>query len=318
MVQRALAAQDVHEAEVDPVHRDRPGHRPERLQPADLAEPAARVPRLLQQLQREAARHAQVAAPLLRHPLEQRRLLRDVHSPDPEQLFQIGKGDRRIEIGSVDRGTDTGVRDALPRPVERPQVSRLRYGRHGDRREVGHELGVLGPHRVHHHRIGAADEGAPGLVGPDLKVFRGNEFVADDAAGDRAEARGIAGVDDLLGGGGVEVGRRLRTQDEKAIALGGDGESLADFAIYPDRAMGARRQTLPAANAGLVHDLQQQRIVARHRYRIGRADPHTREAGNALLCVYDEVQVAEPGRWTGESVRNLTAGLPVSNRRGVM
>ena len=67
------------------------------------------------------------------------------------------------------------------------------------------------------------------------------------------------------------MGRRLRTQDEKAITLGGDGEGPADLAVYPDRAMGARRQALPAADAGFVHDLQQKRIVARHRYGVTAA-----------------------------------------------
>ena len=93
--------------------------------------------------------------------------------------------------------------------------------------------------------------------------------------------------------------RRLRTQDENAIALGGDGEGPAYLPVHPHRAMGTRGQALAAADAGLVHDLEQKRLVARHRHRIGRADPHARQAGNALLCVYDEVQVTGPGGGRG-------------------
>jgi len=41
------------------------------------------------------------------------------------------------------------------------------------------------------------------------------------------------------------------------------------------------------------------RLVARYRHRIGRTDSHARQAGNALLCVYDEVQVTGPGGGRG-------------------
>jgi hypothetical protein len=54
--------------------------------------------------------------------------------------------------------------------------------------------------------------------------------------------------------------------------------------------MGTGRQTLPAADAGLVHHLQQQRFVAGHRDRISRAHPDARETGNAVLGVDDEIQ----------------------------
>ena len=88
-----------------------------------------------------------------------------------------------------------------------------------DRRQVGQQLGVLGPHRLHHHRVGGADEGAPRLLFPELKVFGGNEFVADDAPGDGPEAGLVAGVDQLLGRGRIEVRHRLRAEDEHAVAL---------------------------------------------------------------------------------------------------
>ena len=183
----------------------------------------------------------------------------------------------------------------------RPQISRLRHRRERDRREVGEELGVLGPDRLHHHRIGRADEGAPGLLFPQLKVFCRNEFVADDAAGDGAEAGLVAGVDELLGSGGVEVGDRLRAQDQDAVALRGDGKSPPDLAVYLDRAVRTGRQTLPAPDARLVDHLQQQRLVARHRDRVGGADPYAREARDTELRVDDEVQVTWPVRAGGTS-----------------
>ena len=84
---------------------------------------------------------------------------------------------------------------------------------------------------------------------------------------------------------------------------GGDGKSPPDFAVYLDRAVGARGQALPAADAGLVHDLQQQRLVARHRDRIGRADADARQAGDAELGVDDEVQVTWSVRWRGDPLQ---------------
>ena len=100
MVQRALVREDVHEAQVEPVHRHRPGQRRQRVEPADLPEPAARVPRLLQQRQRHPARRAQVPPPLLRHPLEEGRLRQARHPPDPEELLQVAEGDRRVQLGT--------------------------------------------------------------------------------------------------------------------------------------------------------------------------------------------------------------------------
>src|SRR5918994_2194901 len=70
MVQYTLRGEDIHEAEVHPVHRDRPGQRPQRVQAPDLPEPPAGVARLVQQRERKPARRAQVPPPLLRNPLE--------------------------------------------------------------------------------------------------------------------------------------------------------------------------------------------------------------------------------------------------------
>ena len=94
------------------------------------------------------------------------------------------------------------------------------------------------------------------------------------------------------------MGDRLRAQDQDPVALRGNGESLADFAIYLDRAVGARRQTLAAADAGLVHHLQQQRLVARDGNGVGGAHAHACQAGDTELGVDREIQ-GYPGQ--GES-----------------
>ena len=73
--------------------------------------------------------------------------------------------------------------------------------------------------------------------------------------------------------------------------LDGDGKSPPDLAVYLDRAVGAGRQALAAADAGLVHDLQQQRLVPRHRDRIGGADADARQARDTELGIDDEIQV---------------------------
>ena len=76
----------------------------QRVQPADLPEPPAGVARLLQQRQRQPARGAQVPPPLLRHPLEHRRLRQHAHPADPEELLQVAEGDRRVELGLLTGG----------------------------------------------------------------------------------------------------------------------------------------------------------------------------------------------------------------------
>ena len=281
VVQRPLGREDVHEAQVQPVHRHRPGHRLERVQPAELAEPPAGVARLLQQRQRQTAGGAQVPPPLLRHPLEEGRLVQHVHAPDPEDLVQVAEGDRRVELGTADRGTDAGVGDFEARPVLRSQISGLRHRRNRHRGQVGNQLGELEPDRVHHHRIGGADQGAPRLLFPELKIFRGNEFVANDAPGDGPEAGGVARVDHLLRRGRIEVRHRLRAQDQHAVALGGDGKSPPNLAVYLDGPVGTGRQTLAAADARIVVDLKQQRLFRRHRDGVGRTDANASQACDA-------------------------------------
>ena len=110
---------------------------------------------------------------------------------------------------------------------------------------------------------------------------------------------------------------RLGAQDQDPVALGGDGERPADLAVYLDRPVGTGGQTLPAANAGLVHHLQQQRLVPGHRDRIGRADPDARQTRDTEFSVDDEIQWTWPGGG-GRDIRNLTANLrPVNRRRSV-
>jgi hypothetical protein len=52
------------------------------------------------------------------------------------------------------------------------------------------------------------------------------------------------------------MGDRLRAEDEHAIALRRDGKSPSNFAVYLDCPVRADLQTLPAANAGLILDLE--------------------------------------------------------------
>ena len=71
----------------------------------------------------------------------------------------------------------------------------------------------------------------------------------------------------------------------------GNGKSPPDLAVYLDRTVRAGRQAAPAPDARLVDHLQQQRLVARHRDRIGRAHADAREARDTRLRVDDEVQL---------------------------
>ena len=77
VVQAPLARQDVHEAQIDPVHGHGARHGLELAQTPHFPEPPAGVPLLHQDLERQPPRRAPVAAPLLRHPAEVDRLLFD-------------------------------------------------------------------------------------------------------------------------------------------------------------------------------------------------------------------------------------------------
>jgi hypothetical protein len=149
-------------------------------------------------------------------------------------------------------------------------------------------------HGLHHHRVGGADQGAPRLFFPELKVFGGNEFVADDAPGHRAEPGLVAGVDHLLRGGRIEVGDRLGAENEDAVAAGRDGKSPSDFAVYLDCVVGTCGEALPAADAAFVFDFDQHRLIHRHRDGVGGADADTSQARDTELGINDEIQRPDP------------------------
>ena len=98
------------------------------------------------------------------------------------------------------------------------------------------------------------------------------------------------------------MGDGLRAQDQDPVTLRGNGESLANLAIYLDRTMRTGRETLAAPDAGLVYDLQQERLVARHRNSIGGAHAHACQAGDTELGVDREIQ-GYPGQ--GESGKTV-------------
>src|SRR5206468_3184583 len=88
--------QDVHEPQVDTVHCHGASDRLERVEPPHLAEPPTRVGLLLQHLERQPARRAPVATPLLRKPGEVRRLLVRFYPPAFEQHLQVVERDHRV------------------------------------------------------------------------------------------------------------------------------------------------------------------------------------------------------------------------------
>ena len=242
------------------------------------AEAAARVPRLLQHRERQAARGAQVAAPLLRNPREEIGLREHRHAPELEDPLEVLEGDGGIELRRVPRSRDARVHDPKLLPLLRAQVPRLRHRRNRDRRQVRHQLGIIDPHRLDHHRIGGPDQGAPALVTPETQVLRRHQFVADDAAVHRAEPGRVAGVDHLLRRGRIKVRRRFRAQDENAIPPRRDRQRPADLPARVDGLMRARGQTLPARDARLIHDLD---LAAIHRDRLSRADADAGQTGHA-------------------------------------
>ena len=290
MIQRPLGRQNVHEAEIQPVHRHCPRHRLERLQPPQLPEAPARVAGLLQQRQRQAPGCAQVPSPLLRDPLEEDRLTEDVYPANPEDLVQVAEGDRGVQLGGADWGTDACVGNVEASPVLGPEIAGLRHRRKSDRSQVGQQLGELVAHRLYHHRIGGTNQGAPRLLIPELKVLSRNEFIPDDTAGNGPESDLVAGVDDLFGSGRIEVGDRLGAEDQNPVSCRGDGKSPPDLAVYLDSAVGTDSQALTGADARLIVDDRQQRLIHRHRDGVGGAYADAGQARDAELGVNDEIQ----------------------------
>jgi hypothetical protein len=102
------------------------------------------------------------------------------------------------------------------------------------------------------------------------------------------------------------VGDGLGAEDEHPIALGGDGKSQPYLAVYLDRVMGTDLVALPAADAGLILDLDQVGFFGRHRDGVGGTDTNTGQACNTKLGVNDKIQGLVRQR---EGIDcNLTAG----------
>jgi len=98
MVETPLARQDVHEAEIEAVHRHRVRDDPQAAQAPELAESPAGLGLLEQHLERQPARHAQVAPPLLRYAGEVLGLLRDHDAAPLEDVGQLLERDRRVHV----------------------------------------------------------------------------------------------------------------------------------------------------------------------------------------------------------------------------
>ena len=171
MIEPAFVRQQIHKAEIQPVHRHRPRNAGQFLQPADLPKPPARVARLLQQFHRHAARGTQIPPMLTRNAGEVHRLSQRTHAPQPEQLLQVVEGQRRIQLGTAVGRAHAHVGDRHPGPQLRPQVPG--FGQRGQRhrRQVRNQLRILSTNRLHHHRIGGADQGAPVFVPPQPQIF---------------------------------------------------------------------------------------------------------------------------------------------------
>src|SRR2546430_1131400 len=124
MVETPLARQDVHQAQLDAVHGNRPRDPLERPQPPHLAEPLARVALLPQQLERQAPRRAPMPASLLGEPAEVRLLLIDPYGAPPKPRRQVVERDGRIHIQPSLRDAHPRVHHLRPRPVHAFQIAR--------------------------------------------------------------------------------------------------------------------------------------------------------------------------------------------------
>jgi hypothetical protein len=178
--------------------------------------------------------------------------------------------------------------------VQRAQIPRLRDRWYRDRRQIGDQLRILRPDGIDHHRIGRPDQRAPALFFPEPEIFSGDQLVPDNPTGHGPEAGGIACVDELLWGRRVEVRRRLRTQDEDPVTLAGNAERPAELARHRDGVVRTHGKALTAADARLVHDLNERlELRADHRNCIGGADAHASQTRHAAVRVDREIHARE-------------------------
>ena len=287
MIERPLVREHVDEAEIDPVDRNRPGNGLQARQSPHLLEPAARLLGLLQQGHRQPARHTEMAPALLRHPSKHQGLGVERYPPGPKQFVQVAEGDGRVDLRRPDRGGEPRVHHLEPVRVSRPEIAGLGHRGRRHRRQIGDQLGILGPHRLDHHRVGRPDHGAPGLLPPQPEILRGHQLVPNHPARHHPEPGRITGVDHLLRGGRIEMGRALGVDNDRPGTLGRNRHGLAQLAADVDRVVGTLGNTEAAVNTDLLHDPNPRRVRC-HGDCIRRAHPHARQAGDAAIVVNDE------------------------------
>ena len=134
------------------------------------------------------------------------------------------------------------------------------------------------------------DERPPVGILPQLEVLLRHQLVADDPAGDQPEPRLVAGVDQLLRRGRMEMDHRLRRQDQRAIAALGDRQGpvhrpgRAEIASWGQEGMHS-----PQLDAVFLDDLDHPRL-GRQGNGVGRACADTSQTGDAARRVNGEVQ----------------------------
>ena len=102
----------------------------------------------------------------------------------------------------------------------------------------------------------------------------------------RAEAGGVAGVDDLLGRRGIEPDRGFDRQDQDGFVAEGVLERARGVADGEDGFMGTRGIAETRTRAGLVHDPDLQLF---NRDGVGGTYPHTCQACDAQLGVDSKI-----------------------------
>ncbi len=284
---------DVDEAEIDPVVTHRPRQRLEPLQPPDTQDPATQRRPTHHHLQRQPPRHAHVAPGLRRQPGEGHRHLLRSHLAQRKELLQVAERHHRVQLVDPARCPGPHIDDRQLRPQQMTQESRLCHAGIGHRRQVGHQLRVMGRDRRHHHRVGAPDQGAPVGVLPLPLVLLGYQLVAHDSPGDMPESGLIAGIDQLFWCCRMEPRRRLGRQDQRPGPRLGNRHRTFNRPRGRDRLVGAGGNALAAADAVLLHHLHDPRL-RRQRDGVRGAHPDTREARDATRWINGELQLGAP------------------------
>ena len=249
--------------------------RRQRLQTANREQPPSPRRPAHHHLQGQPPRHRHMPPGLQRQPGKGQRQRFRPDLPQCKELLQVPEGQGGVKFLDTCRGTDPRIHDGERVTMRHPQESSLGGTGGGHRRQIRHQLGIMGGYRGHDHRIGGANQGPPVGIFPQPEVFLRHQLVTHDAARNEPEAGLITGVDHLLRGGGMEVRHRLGRQDQRTLPRLDNRQRQLHRTGGRDGVVRAGRNAFTATDAVLLDDLHHARLRRQARWHRSDRPGHT-------------------------------------------